>query len=140
MIRLELWTPHELQLAQVEPAAENEPHVVLVGTCFGHPLKEDGAEVATGKITSVRVEKDEDGLPMLVATTIVGTDYRLGEPDRRYNQEVFPDARKKMLEWWYNKHPEEKPAQLPEAPTPIAEDTNGVWPVSMVAEDMSLAA
>lgn len=108
MIRLQLWTPHELQLSTVPPQAETEPHVVLVGTCYGHPLKEDGAEVATGKIDSVRIEKDEDGEPAIIATTIVGTDYMLMEPDRLYEQ-VFPNARQRMLDWWYAKHPEAKP-------------------------------
>jgi hypothetical protein len=93
MIRLELWSPHELALAQVPPQAEHEPHVVIAGTCFGHPLKEDGAEVTTGKITLVRAVDDE-----IIATTTAGAEYELGEPSGRYKT-IFPNTRQAILNW-----------------------------------------
>lgn len=114
-IRLELWAPFELQLAQVPPQAEHEPHVVLVGTCFGHPLKEDGSEVSTGKVTAVTVEVEE-GLPVILVRTGAGVEYQLGEPDRKYLNEDFPNARDQILSWWYAQHPEAKPAEPPQEP------------------------
>lgn len=140
-IRLDNWSPHELLLAQVEPQAAPEPHVVIVGTCYGHPLKEDGAEVATGKVTSFKVVNDGcEEPPCIVVVTGTGVEYELVEPARRY-LEVFPNARERIIEAWYAKHPEDRPAPVA---APAAEPANeplalGPWPTSSVESELAAA-
>lgn len=101
-IRLDYWSP-----VTIPPAPEQanaDPHVVIVGTCYNHPLKEDGAEVSTGKITAVKVVPDGEEGRAILAVTVLGTEYELCDPSRKYDQ-VFPNAREKIFEWWDKNHP-----------------------------------
>jgi hypothetical protein len=134
MIILEHWAPHELMIAAAPPA-EVEPHVYLVGVCYGHPLKEDGAEVSTGKVLDVRIEGSQ-----IIMKTLSGLEYELGAPAESYLS-VFPDARAKIFAWWTKAHPNEQP--LAEQPRVIHEP---VWQPGWRAEkdinflDLRLAA
>jgi hypothetical protein len=125
-IRLELWAPIELQIAAAPPEAEADPHIVLVGHAFGHPLKEDGAEVSTGKVTAVLVD-DNDGVPVIIARTGAGVEYLLGQPDKKYLNESFPNARQAIFDWWYANHPETGPIKDLSAEF-VEPETGLAWP------------
>jgi len=109
-IQLDYWAPHELLLSTVAPDASITPHVVISGTCYNHPLKEDGAQVATGKITAVKIIV-QDGEPCIMAVTASGVEYQLLQPALLY-EKVFPNARQKIIDWWYSKHPEDNPIEV----------------------------
>ena len=106
-IRLDQWSPHEILDSEGRQREGYYQHVVIAGICYDHPLKMDGAEVCTERLSRVIVSAGPNG-PSILAVTVVGIEYELLGPAPSY-EEVFPNARQRIFDWWYKQHPDSAP-------------------------------